>query len=99
MNGIQATRTGPPDALRQRIDEFVGLFFYGTMLKEVRQHRMTRSPYGFGGRAEEAFGAQLDMELAQRAGQATHNNLGQAIYRQLKGLRQDALHGNRLAGA
>jgi len=85
MNVSNANATGRGDLLRQRIDEFLGLFFYGTLLKQARTGRLTDSPYGFGGRGEEVFAAQLDQELAERIGRASHNDLGEAIYRRLGG--------------
>jgi hypothetical protein len=94
MSTIQSSVAPGADPLRQRINEFVGLFFYGTMLKGMRQQPMTRSTLGRGGHGEAAFATQLDMELAQRSGQATQSNLGQAIYRQLKGLKRNATHGS-----
>lgn len=85
------TSTGPnAETLRQRVDEFVGLFFYGTLLKSAREHPLSKSKVGFGGRGEEAFGAQLDQELAQRAGRARHDPLCEAIVRQLSGRRSVA---------
>ncbi len=83
MNVTSTQASVPGDALRQRVDEFVGLFFYGTLLKQVRDSPLTDSKYGFGGRGEQAFAAQLDMELAQRIGRASHNRLGDAICRRL----------------
>ena len=83
MNATGSGKAQGPEALRKRADEFVGMFFYGTLLKGVREHRLTNSKLGFGGRGEEAFGAQLDQELAQRAGKATHTGLTDAIVRQL----------------
>ncbi len=84
MTDAAHTTMPPPDALRQRVDEFVGLFFYGTLLKGAREGRLTDAEFGMGGRGEQAFGAQLDLELADRIGRATHNDLGEAIYRHLK---------------
>jgi Rod binding domain-containing protein len=74
-----------PSPLRQRVDEFVGLFFYGTMLKSVREHPLTHAKFGMGGRGENVFGSQLDQELAQRAGQGSHSSLSDAIVRQIGG--------------
>jgi Rod binding domain-containing protein len=79
MNLISAT----PDPLRERVDQFLGLFFYGTMLKQARESRLTDTEIGFGGRGEQAFAAQLDQILAERAGTAAGNSLGDAIYDQL----------------
>lgn len=74
---------GGGEVLRGKINEFVGLFFYGTLLKQAREGRMTDSKYGFGGRGEKAFAAQLDLELAQRMGRASGNKLTEAIYDQI----------------
>jgi hypothetical protein len=70
--------------LRQRADEFVGITFYGTLMKLMRNSSL-KGPYGHGGRGEEVFGGQLDMVLAQRMGEASRFDLGQAVYRQLGG--------------
>ncbi|MDD4889830.1 MAG: hypothetical protein PHU85_07845 [Phycisphaerae bacterium] len=87
MNAIDGNMTAgsPQNALRQRVNEFVGLFFYGTLLKGMRDKPMTDSKMGLGGRGEQAFGAQLDQELAQRAGRASNSGLNEAIVRQLSG--------------
>jgi len=72
--------------LRQAIDEVVGATFYGPMLKMARDNPF-KGEFGHGGRGEEIFGAQLDMELARRASHASRNGLSDAIYRRLeKGL-------------
>jgi hypothetical protein len=72
--------------LRQAIDEVVGATFYGPMLKMARDNPF-KGEFGHGGRGEEIFGAQLDMELARRASHTSRNSLSDAIYRRLeKGL-------------
>lgn len=85
MNVAATSSAGNQTQLRQKVNEFVGLFFYGTLLKSARESRLTDSKIGFGGRGEQAFAAQLDMELAQRAGSAAGNSLSNAIARQLTG--------------
>ncbi len=60
----------------------VGSVFYGTLLKTMRESEM-KGEIGHGGRGEEAFGAQLDAMLAERAGQATHGGVAGAIYKSL----------------
>jgi hypothetical protein len=82
---VNANASSGSGLLRQRVDEFVGLFFYGSMLKGAREHPMTHAKFGMGGRGENVFGAQLDQELAQRAGQASNNSLSEAIVRRLAG--------------
>ncbi len=68
--------------LRKRVDEFVGMTFYGTLLRTMRDSSM-KGPYGHGGRGEEIFTGQLDTILAQRMGQATGSSLNEAVYRSL----------------
>lgn len=68
--------------LRRRVDEFVGMTFYGTLLRTMRNSSM-KGPYGHGGRGEEIFTGQLDTILAQRMGQASGSSLNEAVYRSL----------------
>jgi len=68
--------------LRRTVNEVVGVTFFGQMLKMARDSTFKGS-YGHGGRGEEIFAAQLDMELAQRAGGAMNNSLSDAIYERL----------------
>ncbi len=70
--------------LRQAVDEVVGAAFYTPMLKMARDNPF-KGKIGHGGRGEEIFGAQLDMELARRASHASTNGLGDAIFRRLEG--------------
>ncbi len=66
--------------LRAKIDEFVGIVFYGEMLKAM-QNSSLKGKYGHGGRGEEVFAGQLHQELAQRAGRARSFPLSDAIYK------------------
>lgn len=68
--------------LRGAVNEFVGATFYGQMFAIARSNTSYQS-YGFGGRGEQVFAAQLDMELARRAGRAGGNKLTEAIYDRL----------------
>jgi hypothetical protein len=68
--------------LRGKIDEFVGIAFYGELLKATRNSSL-QGEYGHGGRGEEVFAGQLHMELAQQAGRARRSPLTDAIYRKL----------------
>jgi len=77
-------RSRSRDELREKIEEFVGVTFFGTLLKTMRTSHL-RGKYGHGGRGEQIFRAQLDMELAQRAGRGLRSSLTEAIYRQLAG--------------
>ena len=77
------TRAAPADReLKSRINEFVGLAFYGQLLKAMENSPL-KGEIGHGGRGEEVFAGQLHMELAQRAGKASASPLTEAIYRQL----------------
>jgi len=69
--------------LRKNIDEFVGMAFYSPMLKMMRDSTI-KGQFGHGGRGEEVFQAQLDMELASRAGRASQSSLTEALYKRLK---------------
>ena len=93
INNVNANRqagsTGSPAAakalarLRSATGTVVGSLFYGTLLKSMRESE-TKGAYGHGGRGEEVFSAQLHQILAERAGAATRNGLGEALYRSLE---------------
>ena len=68
--------------LRQAVDEMVGVTFFGQMLKIARSSGL-KGELGHGGRGEQIFGAQLDQELARRAGEGMPNSLSDAIYNRL----------------
>jgi len=68
--------------LRQAVDEMIGVTFYAPMLGMARNNAL-KGEIGHGGRGEEIFAAQLDMELARRVGQAGRNSLSEAVYSRL----------------
>src|SRR5690606_19764029 len=68
--------------LRQAVDEMVGVTFFAPMLKMARDSKL-KGTIGHGGRGEEMFGAQLDQELARRAGAGMKNSLSEALYNRL----------------
>lgn len=70
--------------LRGMVDEAVGVTFFGEMLKIARNNPY-KAEFAHGGRGEEIFRGQLDMELARRVGQATQTGISEAIYRDLAG--------------
>ncbi len=70
------------ETLRQRVGEFVGNVFYGTLMREMQQSSL-KGAYFHGGRGEEAFQGQLGLELAQRMGRAPGDPVADAIYRSL----------------
>ena len=88
VNAISTNAAPNADAqreiLRDTVNEVVGVTFYGTMLR-IAQSSSVQSKYGHGGRGEQAFRAQLDLELAQRAGRASKHGLGDIIYRHMTG--------------
>lgn len=68
--------------LRQTVGEMVGVTFFGKML-EVARNSVLKSDLGHGGRGEEVFRAQFDLELARRAGQGMSGGLTETIYNRL----------------
>jgi len=70
--------------LRRTVDEFVGVTFFGEMLKIARNSSL-KGELGHGGWGEEVFGGQLDLELARRAGRGMRNRLSNAIYNRFAG--------------
>ena len=69
-------------ALRQAVNEVVGTVFFAPMLKMARENPF-KGRFGHGGRGEEVFGAQLDMELARRASHRLEGGLTEAMVRRL----------------
>ncbi len=67
-------------ALRTAVNEVVGTTFFGELLKTARNSTL-KGEYGHGGRGEEIFRGQLDLELARRAGSAMDNGLSETLYR------------------
>ena len=70
------------ELLRQKVGEFVGITFYGTLLQAAAKSPL-KAKYGHGGRGEEVFRSQLNLELAGRVGQAGRLGIGEEIYRRL----------------
>jgi len=70
--------------LRKQIGEFIGITFYGTMMKTMHNSDV-KGKYGHGGRGEEVFQSQLDFELAKRMGHSQNNSLAEALYNRLTG--------------
>jgi len=65
--------------LRQRLGEFVGNVFYGTLIRQMHASTL-KGEYFHGGRGEEVFQAQLGMELAQRLGRAVNDPIADRLY-------------------
>jgi Rod binding domain-containing protein len=65
-------------ALQQAVQEVVGSVFFAPMLKMARENPL-KGKYMHGGRGEDIFGAQLDMELARRASHRVQGGLTDAL--------------------
>jgi hypothetical protein len=65
--------------LRQRLGEFVGNVFYGTLIRQMQESKL-KGPFLHGGRGEEVFQAQLGMELAKRLGRAPNDPVTNRLY-------------------
>jgi len=65
--------------LRRAVDELVGVTFFAPMLK-MAHNSAIKGKYGHGGRGEEIFQGQLDLELAKRAGRGMKSGLSETIY-------------------
>ena len=65
-------------ALREVVGKVVGSVFYATLLKQMRNSPL-RAEVGHGGHGEKVFEAQLDAELAGRAGVAGQGDVAAAL--------------------
>lgn len=68
--------------LRETSGKVVGSFFFGTLLKTMRESTL-KGPFGHGGRGEEVFAGQLHGLLAERMGEAMNQGPQEALYRSL----------------
>lgn len=69
----------PESELRRNIGEFVGSAFYGTLLREMQDSKI-KGKYFHGGRGEEIFRAQFDMELAARMGRSPGDPIANGVF-------------------
>ena len=76
-------RVGSPDALRDRVQELVGNAFFGLLIKEMRK-TLSGSKYFHGGRGEEIFMGQFDMEIADRMSATLPSSFIDPMVEQLK---------------
>lgn len=74
--------TAEQNKLRETINEVVGVTFFAPMLKTAHDS-VLKGKYGHGGRGEEAFQGQLDMEFARSIGRGVKTDLAEALYRKL----------------
>lgn len=68
--------------LRGIVNEVVGVTFFGPMLKTAH-NSVLKGKYGHGGRGEEVFQSQLDMEFARSIGHGVRTDLAESLYRKL----------------
>ncbi len=64
--------------VRQRVGEVVGDVFYGALLRQVQNSRL-KGAYFHGGRGEDVFQGQLNIELARKIGQAGNNPIADRL--------------------
>jgi Rod binding domain-containing protein len=83
--------------LRESVNRVVGNFFFGTLLKSMRDS-VLQGKYGHGGRGEEIFQAQLDQVFAEGAGLASNFGLSRAIMQRLDPATQYELFHNTNEG-
>ena len=69
--------------LRRAAGQTVGSFFYGTLLRTMRESSL-KGDYGHGGRGEDVFAGQLHNLMAESLGTSPNNDLGEIVYRSLE---------------
>lgn len=67
------------ESLRALVGDFVGNVFYGTLLREL-QNSTIKGKYLHGGRGEDVFRGQLNMELAKRMVRAPNDPIANHMY-------------------
>jgi len=75
--------SGDQQALRGRVGEFVGGVFYGTLLQQMQKSKL-KGTYLHGGRGEEAFQGQLNLELAKKLGRAKNNPIADRLVKSIE---------------
>ena len=80
VNGASLTQRRA--ALREAVNQVVGQMLYAPMFKMASESPL-KGDIGHGGRGEDIFQAQLDMELGRRAAQRTGGPLCEAMYQRL----------------
>ena len=65
--------------IREHVGEFVGTVFYGTLMRQMEDSSI-KGKYGHGGRGEEIFQGQLNMELAKRMGRSPNDPIANCMY-------------------
>jgi hypothetical protein len=75
--------SGDQQALRDRVGEFVGGVFYGALLRQMQESKL-KGTYFHGGRGEEAFKGQLNVELAKKLGRAKNNPIADRLTKSIE---------------
>ncbi|MDR3233394.1 MAG: rod-binding protein [Planctomycetaceae bacterium] len=65
---------------RELLHQFVGQTLFGQMLKSMRATQ-EKNPYFHGGRAEEIFQGQLDMQLTDEMTRASSKTISEPMYK------------------
>lgn len=78
-HGRAAAEASGGESLRDLVGNFVGNVFYGTLLREL-QNSTLKGKYLHGGRGEEVFRGQLNMEVANRMGRAPNDPIANHMY-------------------
>ena len=71
--------SGDSTEMRDRLGEFVGNVFYGTLIRQMQSSKL-KGPFLHGGRGEDVFQGQLGMELAKRLGRAPNDPVTNHLY-------------------
>lgn len=66
--------------LRKTVNEVVGVTFFAPVLKSAH-NSVLKGKYGHGGRGEDIFQGQMDLELARSMGGSVGNNLTEAMFK------------------
>ncbi|MBX3396902.1 MAG: rod-binding protein [Phycisphaerae bacterium] len=78
-DGLKPNREAGRDVLRERVGEFVGNVFYGTLMRQMQSSKL-KGKYFHGGRGEEVFQGQLNQELATRMGKSVADPIAKKMY-------------------
>lgn len=80
---VAGTSSQEDSQLRQRLGEFVGSIFYGTLIRQMNNSQL-KGDFFHGGRGEEVFQSQLGLELAQRLGRSGNDPITNRLYEAMR---------------
>lgn len=78
-DALKPNRAAGRDVLRERVGDFVGNVFYGTLMRQMQSSKL-KGKYFHGGRGEEVFQGQLNQELATRMGKSVADPIAKKMY-------------------